>query len=155
MSALTNWMSVHTMPLIYDVSKGLMALPQGHSPLPLSILCKVYRRYVAKRGCRMAQAVSNRDRFWHTTVLPVGRYTTVLPVGRHTTVLPVGRYTSVLPVGLLRKHLIYLFLFGEVELSRALFELAREYHGRVQVRSRSLQCGSIALATLCLTNAAA
>jgi hypothetical protein len=25
----------------------------------------------------------------------------------------------------------------------------------VQVRSRSLQCGSIALATLCLTNAAA
>ena len=146
MSALTNWMSVHTMPLIYDVSKGLMALPQGHSPLPLSILCKVYRRYVAKRGCRMAQAVSNSDRFCHTTVLPVGRHTTALPVGRHTTVLPVG---------LLRKHLIYLFLFGEVELSRALFELAREYHGRVQVRSRSLQCGSIALATLCLTNAAA
>jgi hypothetical protein len=70
-------------------------------------------------------------------------------------VLPVGRHTTVLPVGLLRKHLIYLFLFGEVELSRALFELAREYHGRVQVRSRSLQCGSIALATLCLTNAAA
>jgi hypothetical protein len=28
-SALADWMSLHAMPLIYDVSKGLMALPQG------------------------------------------------------------------------------------------------------------------------------